>query len=148
MKDTKLKGVESYLYSSLLMPLKRIKTARGLAPVIKNQKNGRYVSIYPETDYGLSRRNYQRERSMIEGHMRIVAEYSSDAWTVGRYKRHNHSVELYSDMFAKAGISYVLPTLWRLFEKSSPFGKVTVKTMECKQENYTYLDYEEGGSDV
>lgn len=149
MRDTKLKRMENYLYLSVALPLKGIVTEVDGGPSPIRSENGR-VSFYVENDaVGGFRRNYQRDRAVHSGNKLIMGQ-SHFPVLVGKYKRHNHSIELYTKSFQDLGIPFVISRLCKVLNETPPFGKVKLlesapERLEVYPQEYDDDDY---GDDV
>lgn len=156
MKDLKSNQMENYLYSSVVIPLKGLKVKKLYTSSPLVSPNGRTISFHINHDVGVFRRNYQRDRARHSGDKKIILFDQYEEYICGRYTKHNHKVEFYSDVFKQFKLNYTLSKLCSLINGTSPFGKVKIKPLApvervarvYEEEDFDDYDEEGYGDDV
>lgn len=127
MKVTSFKDVETYLYSSVIIPLKRLNVRPLDFPSPITSSNGKKVwqlrveSELPRRNY---RRNYQNTQARRRANQQVILWTGQHEYVVAMYNPHNHWVKVYERPFKILKATPLMGKMYEVFSKNTPFTKV------------------------
>lgn len=129
MKVTNLKDVETYIYSSVILPLKSLNVPSLEYPSPIKGENGnvwqlstRLAPVNREF-----RRNYQRTQALRRADWQVILYNGSRPYIIATYNPKNHWVKLYERPFRKLMAKLLMAKIQEAFNKNTPFTKVIVE---------------------
>lgn len=131
MKVTRLKDVETYLYTSIVLPLKGLNTVEIDYPSPISGKDGEpWVFHLRRAPLQAQRlpRQYQRERAQRNRDWEIYLNIGQRRIHVGDYDIRSHVVRLYESPFKEMKAMILFGKLHQVFMENTPFSKVITET--------------------
>lgn len=126
MKVTSLKDMESYIYSSVILPLKDLDVQlHNSSPITANNGNILEFSVGRERLDGDFDHNYQRDAARDQLRWLVTLRDGYSSFIVADYETKRHVVRIYKeafDQFEKGGMLY--NKLIEAFGKYTPFGDI------------------------
>lgn len=131
MKVTSLKDVETYLYTSVVLPLKNIQAPElnFPSPITGKDGNSWSLQLQREPLERRYRRNYQRDRAQNNRRWQVILSTPSKMYLVAEYSHKTHWVRLYEEPFRKLNSMPLLGQLYKVFHENTPFTKVIMMDM-------------------
>lgn len=126
MKVTSFKDVETYIYSSVILPLKQLNVPDLPFPTPMRGDDGQEWSLMvrPQPLFGNFRRNYQRTQAQRRADMQVILFTGSKEYVVAQYNRKNKWVKVYQRAFMRLAAMPIYGKLFEAFQKNTPFAKV------------------------
>lgn len=129
MRVTSFKDVEIYIYSSVVLPLKRLNVSElpFASPIQSNEGRTWKLSIRRETLDRLFRRNYQRTQANRGRDWIVYLDTGEKSLPVARYKLKSHKVIVYEEPFRALDAMPLMGTMCSVFNKNTPFTKIILE---------------------
>lgn len=127
MKVTSFKAVETYLYSSVVIPLKgmNVRPLDCPSPIFSNNgKRAWEFRVQAEPLRRSYRRQYQREQALAQANQQVVLWTGKNEYVVATYNTRHHWVKVYERPFRILKATPLLGKLYEVFQTNTPFGKV------------------------
>lgn len=127
MKVTSLKDVETYLYSSVIIPLKQLNVRQLDFPSPISSNDGRKLwtfRIAPEPPRRRYRRNYQNTLAQRRANLQILLSTGNREYVVATYNSKTHWIKVYERPFKTLGATPILGKLYEILNKNTPFTKI------------------------
>ena len=148
MKVTSLRDVEAYIYSSVVLPLKKLNVEylEIQSPIRDETGQVWQLSLNQTPITGNFRRRYQRTQAERKRNWNICLTTGRETFVVGEYNIKNHWVKLYEAPFRKVNAIMLLGKLHDVLNRNTPFTKIIVLQGEEKakaiipDDRYSYYD--------
>lgn len=137
MKVSSLKQLENYLYSYMIAPLKELVVDFRVDSPLKSPKGHPWHIVIKRTPVGGWRRNYQRDRMLVERDYQIMIETHTGTFLLGTYFLKGRRVELYKEPFMLLRASILMASIQNMLDTHTPFTKVVIKRNAPEQPTYT-----------
>lgn len=127
MKVTSFKDVETYLYSSVIAPLKKLNTNLSGVESPLRSTNGEKVwtlQVVPEPPIRSYRRQYQRMQARRKANLQVVLYTGTREYVVAMYNPKHHWVKVYERPFRVLKATPLMGKLYEAFQNNTPFSKV------------------------
>lgn len=151
MKVTSLKDVETYLYTSVVLPLKNRDGLSLTCPSPIFGKNGNPWNmevIQPQVPRG--RHNYERDfNQVIEPFLVYLHGATDKPQILAQYNPKTKAVEIYEHPFKLLNAMPLLGKLHQMFNSHAPFGRVSIRKrrpvqrVQNRPSNAPHIDWEE-----
>lgn len=144
MKPASFKEIETYLYTSIVLPLKglAVQELRYPSPLIGEDNQAWELETILTPVRLRYRRNYQRTQAERRRNYWIVLKIGDRPnrrrIVLGEYHIKYHTVKLYQQAFSEVGAIPLMGKMLDIFQTNSPFTKVTIESGE-------YPEYEQEG---
>lgn len=141
MKPASFKEIETYIYTSIVLPLKGLAVQELRYPSPLMGEDGlvwelRTILTPVRIHY---RRNYQRTQAERRRNYWIILKIADGRrFVLGEYHIKYHTVKLYQQAFSELNAIPLMGKMLDVFQTNSPFTKITVESGE-------YPEYEPGG---
>lgn len=135
MKVTSFKDVETYIYSSVIMPLKalNVPSLDIPSPIRGNRDREWSFQVRQAPLTREFRRNYQRTQAQRRSNMQVVLFTGSAEYVVASYNRKQHWVKIYERPFRVLKAMPLLGKLYEGFYQNTPFSKI-ITEMDAPRE--------------
>lgn len=130
MKVRSLKDVETYIYTTLILPLKNLNLPELQydSPIRDGVDSLWQFRLERTPTMGSDfRRNFQRDRAENNREWWFVLYRGGEKTVVGEYNRRSHWVKLWDEPFKESGAMLVFGKLLEAVETNTPFTKVIVE---------------------
>lgn len=131
MKVTSSKELETYIYSSVVLPLKGLNLPELHSPTPLTDDAGiAWYFMLKRTPIRPSyRRNYQREIANAKRNYWITfGSRGMPSQVIGEYNIKNHWVKLWEKPFRDINAMPIFSKLWNTLDNNTPFTKIIVIT--------------------
>lgn len=127
MRVTSFKDVETYLYSSVVVPLKKLSTnlSEVKSPITSNDGKREWtIQVLPEPPARRYRRQYQRMQASRNANLQVILFTGKREYVVATYNPRHHWVKVYERPFRVLHATPLMGKLYEAFQNNTPFGKV------------------------
>lgn len=127
MKVTSFRDVETYLYSSVILPLKGMNVRPLDFPSPISSIDGKRVwelRVMPEPQHRVFRRNYQNTQARRNANQQVVLWTGTAEYVIATYQPRNHWVKVYERPFKTLKATPLMGKLYEVFSKNTPFTKI------------------------
>ena len=126
---TSLKDVETYLYTSVVLPLKGLRVDSLHFPSPISDKRGYNWSFELQRMPVLHQfaHQYEREQAERERNWGIFLNTGRRSYEVGEYHPKKHWVKLYKDPFDEVGAKLIFSKLVEVLSTNTPFTDVKIQ---------------------
>lgn len=128
MKITSLSALESYIYSSVILPFKNLKvqSISSVSPLLDGSNHWAF-SLSMEQIHGNFHHNFQRDRAREQAKTLVVLKAGGMTQVVADYDRRLRKVTIYQGAFqALDKGNYLMKRLEEAFRSNTPFEKVVI----------------------
>lgn len=143
MKVTSLKDVESYIYSTVILPLKNLNvdSLDSSSPIQDSQGHVLALGLTRETVSGDWNHNYQRDTARENAKWLVYLEGGHGNFVVADYDPMKRNVRVYEPPFRQLGLQILRNKLAAAFRDNTPFN--TVRLVDDVREFDRHLSSEE-----
>jgi hypothetical protein len=130
MRVTSFKDVGIYLYTSAILPLKRLNLEELDFPSPLRGENGEVwtLSLERAAVPRRYRRNYQNMQANRRRDWHVILKVAhGQKYILASYNERNHWVKMYQEPFKVLGAMPLFGRLHHLFNTNTPFGKIVVE---------------------
>lgn len=126
MKVTSFRDVETYIYSSVIIPLKQLNIPDLQFPSPIRGENGEdwQFSVRSQPINRDYRRNYQRTQAMRRANQQVMLFAEGREYVVAMYHPRQKWVKIYKRPFHSLKAVPLMGKLYEAFYTNSPFGKI------------------------
>lgn len=125
MKVTSIKELEKYIYSSVIVPIKGLRSYPYYAsPITGDRGEAWELTVDSDMEQSNYRRNYQRTQASRNANKKIVLMVNGVVYVVATYHIKRKWVKLYKRPFKRLNANLLMNKLYSAFYDNAPFVKI------------------------
>lgn len=140
MKVTSLRDVETYIYSSVIVPLKEMNVPPlDFATPIRGEADREWLlSVRQQPLNRDYRRNYQRTQAQRSRDWQVILFTGQREYVVATYNRKQHWVKIYERPFKILKAMPLMGKLYEGFYQNTPFTKVMTEVEAPRERQFRH----------